>query len=227
MNNEFFVKLGISLLLGFLIGIDRELKHKPIGMKTFVVISVASCLITIVSIESAQRYAIPGQTNMDPLRLAAQIVSGVGFIGAGVILRRQNDVISGLTTAAMVWSASGLGIASGAGFYKEAVTAVLLIIVVVNLLPFIIRLFGPDKLKEHDLSIYIKVEQNDEIHALIDRISNELVRVKHIKVKDLGEGYQQLELAASSHSKMRITAIYYRIKQLPHVHEVEVVDIRF
>jgi putative Mg2+ transporter-C (MgtC) family protein len=227
MANEFFVKLGISLLLGFLLGVDRELKHKPLGMKTMMVISVASCLITIVSIESTQRFAILGHTNMDPLRLAAQIVSGVGFIGAGVILRRQNDVISGLTTAAMVWSASGIGIASGAGFYKEAVTAVVLINVVVILFPMIINLFGPDKLKEHDLSIYIKVEQNDEIHALINRLSNEFLRVKHIKVKDLGENYQQLELAVSAPRKMRITTIYYIIKQLPHVHEVEVVDIRF
>ncbi|SEB62803.1 MgtC/SapB family protein [Paenibacillus sp. GP183] len=227
MTNDLFVKLGIALLLGFLIGIDRELKHKQIGMKTFMVISVASCLITIVSIESAQRFAILGRTNMDPLRLAAQIVSGVGFIGAGVILRRQNDVISGLTTAAMVWSASGLGIASGAGFYKEAVTAMVLIIVIVNLFPMIIKQFGPHKLREHELSIYIKLEPNDEIHALIDRISHELVRVKHVKVKDLGEDYQQLELAVSAHNRMSITAIYYNIKQMPHVHEVEVVDIRF
>ncbi len=76
-------------------------------------------LLTIVSIHSVQKYAVQGLTNMDPMRLAAQIVSGVGFIGAGVILRRSNDMISGLTTAAMVWAASALGIASGAGFYTE------------------------------------------------------------------------------------------------------------
>lgn len=73
------------------------------------VISVASCLITMVSIESVHVYSVPGHTNMDPMRLAAQIVSGIGFLGAGVILRRSNDVISGLTTASMVWAASALG----------------------------------------------------------------------------------------------------------------------
>ena len=105
---EFVIKLGTALLLGLLIGVDRQLRHKPLGMKTSMVIAVASCLIMIVSIEAAGQLARPGMTNMDPMRLAAQIVSGVGFIGAGVILRRNNDVISGLTTAAMVWSASGL-----------------------------------------------------------------------------------------------------------------------
>lgn len=109
MSYEFLLKLLFALLLGLLIGIDRQLKHKPLGLKTSMVISVASCLITIISIESVGRFSVPGHTNMDPLRLAAQIVSGVGFIGAGVILRRSNEIISGLTTAAMVWTASALG----------------------------------------------------------------------------------------------------------------------
>jgi putative Mg2+ transporter-C (MgtC) family protein len=80
MSYLFLEKLGFALLLGLLIGIDRQLKHKPLGMKTSMVISVASCLITIVSIESVEKYSIVGHTNMDPLRLAEQIVSGVGFI---------------------------------------------------------------------------------------------------------------------------------------------------
>ncbi|MCK9906669.1 MgtC/SapB family protein, partial [Frankia sp. Cpl3] len=107
--------------------------------KTSIVISVASCLITIVSIEAVEKFSMRGLTNMDPMRLAAQIVSGVGFIGAGVILKRGNDAISGLTTAAMVWSASGLGIAVGAGFYVEAFFAVLLMIVAINILPFFLK----------------------------------------------------------------------------------------
>lgn len=86
--SPFVIKLGIALFLGMLIGIDRQLKHKPVGMKTNMVIAVASCLITMVSIESVGRFSIPGHTNMDPMRLAAQIVSGVGFLGAGVILRK-------------------------------------------------------------------------------------------------------------------------------------------
>ena len=65
---------------------------------------------------------------MDPLRLAAQIVSGIGFLGAGVILRRGNDSITGLTTAAMIWGAAGIGIAVGAGFYMDATLAVVIIV---------------------------------------------------------------------------------------------------
>ncbi|HEY9581559.1 MAG TPA: MgtC/SapB family protein, partial [Savagea sp.] len=147
---EMIFKLFFALILGFFIGLDRQLKHKPLGMKTSMIISVASCLITIVSIQSFLTYATPTFRNMDPMRLTAQIVSGVGFLGAGVILRRTNDVISGLTSAALIWSASGLGIAVGVGLYLEATFAVILFILSVNVLPFIVKRFGPKRLRERE-----------------------------------------------------------------------------
>lgn len=80
---------------------------------------------------------------MDPLRLAAQVVSGIGFLGAGVILRRGNDSISGLTTAAMIWGAAGIGIAVGAGFYMDATLAVIIIVFGIEVLsPFLMKI-GP------------------------------------------------------------------------------------
>ena len=120
MRNYLFLKLGISAFLGLIIGIEREIKRKPVGLKTSLVISIVSCMLTIVSIESAFKFPGSDELNitMDPLRLAAQIVSGIGFIGAGVILRRDNS-ISGLTTAAIIWGAAGIGIAVGAGSYLK------------------------------------------------------------------------------------------------------------
>ena len=76
-----FTQIRFSTLLGLFIGIDRQLKNKPLGVKTSMVISVASCLITMVSIESVHVYSVPWHTNMHPMRLAAQIVSGIGFLG--------------------------------------------------------------------------------------------------------------------------------------------------
>src|SRR5690625_3949339 len=114
---EMFVRLIVAAVLGLMIGLEREVKRKSLGLKTILVISIVSCLLTIVSIQSS--YLFPGTENaeirMDPMRLAAQIVSGVGFLGAGVILRRGDDTVTGLTTAALVWGAAGIGIATGAG----------------------------------------------------------------------------------------------------------------
>ena len=79
---ETLFKLSFAMLLGFLIGLDRQIKHKPLGMKTSMIMSVARALLTIVSIEAFLTYATPTFRNMEPMRLAAQIVSGVGFLGA-------------------------------------------------------------------------------------------------------------------------------------------------
>lgn len=220
---EFVIKLGTALLLGLLIGVDRQLRHKPLGMKTSMVIAVASCLITIVSIEAAGQLALPGMTN-DPMRLAAQIVSGVGFIGAGVILRRHNDVISGLTTAAMVWSASALGIASGAGFYKEAFSAAAFIIVAVNLVPFAVRTFGPLKLRERDVSVCLVIDLSTELQAVIENIRSDHT-VKHTKIKDVGDGRRELHLILSSPDPYPTITVYEQMKRLKRVVSVEVESI--
>ncbi|PWV94420.1 putative Mg2+ transporter-C (MgtC) family protein [Paenibacillus cellulosilyticus] len=224
MTLDYTVKLAAALILGLLIGVDRQLRHKPLGMKTSMVIAVASCLITIVSIEASGKLAHPGMTNMDPMRLAAQIISGVGFIGAGVILRRSNDVISGLTTAAMVWSASALGIAAGAGFYKEAFTAVCFIIVAVNLVPFAVRAFGPSKLREKDISVCLIVDMADDLADIMASIRGEH-QVKHTKIRDRGDGHKEICLVLSSAERYPTVSVYERMKQLKPVISVEVESI--
>ena len=80
MSYEFLLKLGLALFLGLFIGIDRQLKNKPLGVKTSMVISVASCLITMVSIESVHVYSVPGHTNMDPMRLPLKLLVELVFL---------------------------------------------------------------------------------------------------------------------------------------------------
>ncbi|MBU9723217.1 MULTISPECIES: MgtC/SapB family protein [Bacillaceae] len=229
---EILMKLSIALFFGMFIGIDRQLKHKPLGLKTSMVICVASCLVTIVSIQSFQLFATPTYNAMDPMRLAAQIVSGVGFLGAGVILRRNNDVISGLTSAAMIWAASGLGIAVGAGFYFEALVAVVLLIVAVNFLPGVIKSVGPATLRERDVSVKIVMEPNFKMTELIKTIErkgqglneNEKsdITIRDIKLRDLENGNQQIDLRISAPEKQYTTEIYYLIKKIDYVLTVDV-----
>ncbi|WP_440897629.1 MgtC/SapB family protein [Amphibacillus sp. Q70] len=170
------LKLSLSALIGILLGLEREAKHKPLGIKTCTVISMVSCLLTIVSMESAfQLIGEDMSMRADPMRLAAQIISGVGFIGAGVILRRNNDVISGLTTAAIVWAASGFGIAIGAGYYFEAIIGIILMFFIMKLFPIILFKFGPKSLREKEIRVnmYISLGANiretlNEVGRLID-----------------------------------------------------------
>lgn len=231
LNLELLFKLTLSLFIGLLIGIDRQLKHKPLGLKTCMIISVASCLVTIVSMESFHRFATPIFRNMDPMRLTAQIVSGVGFLGAGVILRKSNDVISGLTSAALIWSASGLGIAVGVGLYMEAFYAVILFILAVNVLPHFIIKIGPQKLRQRDVSVTIIVEPNCKMTDLLKSIERKdiktskkqgVMKIKRMKLSDLANNTQQIDLLLSAPEKQYTTEIYYLIKKIDHVLQVNV-----
>ncbi|MFC4770257.1 MgtC/SapB family protein [Effusibacillus consociatus] len=124
-NWEMYVRILISAVLGLYIGWDRSYKNKPAGLKTYMYVSVACTLITLVSIYSVRLYSSPNSgTMMDPMRLAAQIVTGLGFLGAGVILK-DGWQVKGLTSAAMIFFAGGVGIGIGAGFYGIVIFSVI------------------------------------------------------------------------------------------------------
>ncbi|EIT86821.1 protein SapB [Fictibacillus macauensis ZFHKF-1] len=217
------IKLGISALLGLIIGLERELKRKPVGLKTSLVISISSCLLTIVSIESAQAFSeISGRTQMDPMRLAAQIVSGIGFLGAGVILRRSNDVISGLTTAAMIWGASGLGIAVGAGFYLEAGAGALMMLISVELIPMLMKRLGPKALSEKEVRVRLHVADDADMTAIVKSIKEKEVKIYNVRVKDLESASSKMELMLGVYEKRYTTDVYYEIKSIPGVQKVEI-----
>jgi putative Mg2+ transporter-C (MgtC) family protein len=224
LEMEILLKLGISAGLGLIIGLERELKRKPVGLKTSLVISIVSCLLTIVSIESAYLFPSSEHVNitMDPLRLAAQIVSGIGFLGAGVILRRENDSISGLTTAAIIWGAAGIGIAVGAGFYIEAMAGVALLIISVEFIPFIVTLIGPRQLREKELVLQLTIEQKEDIAKVIDYIQEDKISIKSIKIKDLRDGIHHVHLKVTVHAKRKSTDVYYFVSNIKGVKTVEI-----
>lgn len=228
LEMEILMKLGISAVLGLVIGIERELKRKPVGLKTSLVIAIVSCLLTIVSIESA--YTFPGKEGinitMDPLRLAAQIVSGIGFLGAGVILRRGNDSISGLTTAALIWGAAGIGIAVGAGFYIEAMAGVALLIISVEVVPFLIKLIGPKQLREKEVTIQLKVCEKERIADIILAIKELHISLRRVRIKDLEEGVHLIQLIVTVHNKKSITDVYFSVSQLQGVKKVEIESLQ-
>ncbi|OLN23760.1 MgtC/SapB transporter [Domibacillus antri] len=225
MDIETLVKLGLSAGLGAVIGLERELRHKPAGLKTSLVISIISCLLTIVSVESVYHYSGSNDVNvtMDPLRLAAQIVSGIGFLGAGVILHRANDSISGLTTAAIIWGAAGIGIVVGAGFYSAAIAGVVLLILAVEILPWSIRFAGPGRLKEKTLYVKFNVVSRHNVQETIKAIEREDISVKRIRIQHDDTNHTHLiTLTVGVYFKRRTTEVYYTISEIPNVHHVDI-----
>lgn len=114
------IKLLVSVGLGFLIGLEREKSNKAVGIKTMSLITLGSTIFALVSVYYAQA---------DPSRVIAQVVSGVGFIGAGIIFK-QEEHITGLTTAATVWCAASVGVLVGVGMFEIALIATALILII-------------------------------------------------------------------------------------------------
>ncbi len=125
-----WIRLGLSCLLGGLIGMERESVNRPAGFRTHILVCIGSTLIMLSGIFLF--YEFIDYTNTDPARLGTQVISGIGFLGAGTIIRDGSSV-KGLTTAARLWAVAGIGIATGAGFYAGAIaaTALMLIILII------------------------------------------------------------------------------------------------
>jgi putative Mg2+ transporter-C (MgtC) family protein len=227
---ETFLKLIIAAALSLVIGLERELKRKPVGLKTSIVISTFSCLLTIISIESA--YIARGSEyenvniTMDPLRLAAQIVSGIGFLGAGVILKRGNDSISGLTTAAMIWGAGGIGIAVAAGFYIEAAISVLIILIGIELLTPLLFKFGPRRLRMIEVNMKITISTQASIHAILEELKSGGVVIEALSISRAAEENEkdrhEVSIRAFYFPDKETIAMYQEISGMKNVERVEI-----
>lgn len=135
-------RLLLGALVGGIIGFERRQAHKPAGIRTLALVSLGACAFTLASI-----YAFEGfGTTWDPGRVAAQVATGVGFIGAGTMIR-SGTVVRGLTTAAGIWVAAALGMAAGAGMYVLALAGALIAAGVMHFLP---RKVGVDDNEEYE-----------------------------------------------------------------------------
>jgi putative Mg2+ transporter-C (MgtC) family protein len=117
--DEVIIKLVLAVVLGAVMGLERSLAGKTAGMRTYTLVSMGSALFVIISELVIAQYAAMGIHNIDPLRVASQVVMGIGFLGAGLIIF-QDQKLRGLTTAAGLWVDCGLGMAIGFGFYLLA-----------------------------------------------------------------------------------------------------------
>ena len=159
------------------------------------------------------------------MRLASQIVTGVGFLGAGVIFRRDNDVISGLTTAAIVWTASGFGIAIGVGYYLEVALATALVHLTVNFLPRIMRKIGPASLKEQEIFLKISLEEAVSIEEVLKKIERFFISIENMEIKGDSEGHQIDMLCFIDDKKGNMFSKYDKIRKIPGIKRLELTKI--
>lgn len=128
---EICLRLACAMLVGLVIGTEREYTHRPAGMRTHILVALGACVISITGELIFNHYSVLG-SSADPARLSAQVITGVGFLGAGTIMR-EGTTVKGLTTAASVWAVACLGIAAGFGYYALAIFGMVFIFVTLTI----------------------------------------------------------------------------------------------
>lgn len=161
---EGVIRLTLSVVVGVLIGSERAKHGRAAGMRTHVLVALGACLTSLMSIYVSDVLGSGG----DVMRISAQVISGIGFLGAGMIIIKNNDIITGLTTAAGVWTTSIIGIALGYGFYTGAIFCTMLF------LASIIIFTRFEKRKRSTEIVYVEINDLYKANEVVDKIGEML-----------------------------------------------------
>lgn len=218
-NGEMVARLVLAGVMGSVIGFERERLLWAAGLRTHMLVCVGACLIMIVSAFGFSD--VLGQKNivLDPSRIAAQVVSGIGFLGAGTILLR-GEVVKGLTTAASLWAVAAIGLAVGAGLYVAAIAATVLVIgILAGVKP--IEESWRDRMRTRTLRLTVKAGSLS-IETLQEATGERASRVRQFVVRPGSEeGLEEVTIAFVRLSQTSVAAIAERLKANPAVISVE------
>lgn len=220
---QIFLRLFLAFILGGLIGFEREQNNHPAGFRTHILVSIGSTLIMLISIYGFTDYLYYDNVRFDPSRIAAQVVTGIGFLGAGTILR-HGFTVTGLTTAASLWVVAGIGLAIGAGFYFAAVLATFLVIISLAVLarldPFITR-------KRRLIQIRVNViDRPGKLGEIATKLGEKKINVKSVSIideeeTDDGKSYVSIIFLLRIPKQESISVIVDEIKYIDGVKEVQ------
>lgn len=216
--NVFLVagRIILAALLGAIIGMERETKHKAAGFRTHIIVSVGACLIMLIGIDGVGK--VSGGDGWDALRLPAQVISGIGFIGAGTILQTKGGV-SGLTTAATLWLSAAIGLAAGIGYYEGAIIATVICLVTLISLRRISDFFNMRKTKSFIMVFHTPSFEMD--HFLVFT-SAEGVEVRKLDIIDEGiDDDSVIESTLSFQRDYDIGSFFKRLKSDFHLKSVK------
>ncbi|MGE6348237.1 MgtC/SapB family protein [Bacillus mycoides] len=166
LHIDFIIRIGVAGLLGAIIGIEREIRSKEAGLKTHFLVAVGSALIMVVSKYAFSDIVFEDHMSLDPSRIAAQVVSGVGFLGAGTIII-QKQAVKGLTTAAGLWATAGIGLAIGAGMYVVGGGATILVLIGLEIVS---RIFKVQFLFPQNITVQICINKHEAVQQILETL---------------------------------------------------------
>jgi putative Mg2+ transporter-C (MgtC) family protein len=216
---EVVLRLVVAAVLGGAIGVERELREREAGLRTHLLVSVGAALFTLVSAYAFTdfRYGLESGITLDPTRIAAQIVTGIGFLGAGAIIR-QGLSIRGLTTAAGVWAVAAIGMAAGAGYYVAAfVTTAVVLVGLGPLRPLERALIG--RVRREGGILEIELGPGEPLTPVLRALEAERARVTRLELDD-DEQRRLLRLGLDVADETLRRAVVERVAALEGVRRV-------
>ncbi|MBS1418692.1 MAG: Mg2+ transporter-C family protein [Clostridia bacterium] len=182
------LRIILAMIMGGVIGYERELKHRPAGFRTYMLVALGSAVTVILSqyldlmlstgwADSLRENQVGNRT--DVVRIGAQVINGIGFIGAGTILVTSRNEVKGLTTAAGLWASACMGLAIGAGFYECFLIGFALVIFIMKLLPLI-----EDAVlsRARNMNIYIEMDNIENLSNIVNRIKADGIRMYDVDI---------------------------------------------
>lgn len=219
------IRIIFSIILGSIIGLERELTNKSAGLRTQIMVCLGSCIFTILSIYGFST-AVTLYPLGDPSRVAAQIITGIGFIGAGTVLR-QGLTVTGLTTASTLWIVAAIGMACGCGKLSIAfVSTILAVGILVLIRIFEIKLMPKNlkHLRKIKISFICKYEEYDEIYKKLVDLFPEIIDYNHKTVDEDGD-VLKINAKVFSNEKSPVIQIYRKLEEMKNLQSVSVKEI--
>ena len=210
------VRIVVAVIFGGIIGMERGMKNRPAGLRTYMLVCVGACLIMLTN-----QYLFQVTQVGDPMRLGAQVVSGIGFLGAGTIVVTKHNQIKGLTTAAGLWAAAGVGLALGVGFYEAAVVAGLAVFFVLTGLQ---RFDNRIHRKARFLELYIEIAETLGIGDVMKQIRQQNVEIIGMQMerRDVDEdGVRALIVTLKAEKRIEHMVLIDKIRKLDGIVHVE------
>lgn len=214
---EFLLRLIVAGACGCAIGYERKNRLKEAGIRTHMIVALGAALIMIVSKNGFADILSPSRVVLDPSRIAAQIVSGIGFLGAGIIFVRRQS-ISGLTTAAGIWTTAGIGMAIGAKLYFIGVSATVLVLLVQIVLHKDFAWLHLPTAEQLNIEFD---ESPDAISSVQEKFAANHIEIINIKAKKTGNGLLDVKLFVKLPRKYEISGLMNLFKDNPHVKSIE------
>ena len=210
MVAQSIARLILAAILGGLIGLEREFKRKPAGLRTNMFICFGSAMFTILSVQLAREFA------GDHTRIAAQIIPGIGFIGAGSILHSRGSV-TGLTTAATLFVVAGVGMAAGGGLYLTAIFATMVILVALNLLG---RMEEHFSLKSLTMTYEVVGASAEDLVSRVNQVLEEERRIMQTVQVGRSNSHYRVQFKIDATQKEH-DSLLSKLRQIPAAHRVE------